>query len=164
MNRLASLGARMANRVLRHAGVEVRRLPQEPPSIFANFPDVEPWVATIIERVRPFTMTSLLRISALCHATRYVARAEVPGDIAECGVWRGGSMMAVALTLLAEGDLRHLDLYDTFGGMPPPKAVDRSVKSGRSAASVLEDADKSSNVWAIATLDEVRSNLESTVY
>ena len=49
----------------------------------------------------------------------------VPGDIVECGVWRGGSMMAVALTLLQRGIKdRDLWLYDTYEGMPPPEAVD----------------------------------------
>lgn len=45
---------------------------------------------------------------------------ELAGDIVECGVWRGGSMMAVARTLLALGrDDRILWMYDTFAcGVP----------------------------------------------
>jgi len=137
------------------------RTEHEPP----GFPDIEPWVAQIIERVRPFTMTSSERISAFCHAVRYIAKHGIPGDIVECGVWRGGSMMAAALTLQAEQDIfRTLHLFDTFAGMPPPSEIDRAAQSGRSAASLLEEADSSSDLWALATIDDVRANLESTNY
>jgi O-methyltransferase len=154
----------MINGVLRHAGLELRRLRRGPISVYDGFRDLEPWVAQIIERVQPFTMTSRERISSLCHAVRFVARAKVPGDIVECGVWRGGSMMAAALTLLTESDIRTLRLYDTFEGMPPPSDLDRSVVSGKPAAVLLAQADQSSNLWAQATLDEVKINLETTGY
>jgi hypothetical protein len=168
-NSFRSWGGRLVNGVLCHAGLELRGLPRKPISAYDDpaydgFWDLEPWVAEIIERVRPFTMTSRARISALCHATRYVARARIPGDVVECGVWRGGSMMAAAITLLAESDIRTLHLYDTFEGMPPPTPVDRTVASGTSASVLLEEADRSSKLWGYAAIDEVRSNLESTGY
>lgn len=57
---------------------------------------------------------------ALIRAVEYVVAGELAGDIVECGVWRGGSMMAVARTLLALGrDDRILWMYDTFAcGVP----------------------------------------------
>src|SRR5690348_9163494 len=51
----------------------------------------------VIERVKPYTLTSYERIAALVDATRYIVRARIPGAIVECGVWRGGSIMAAAL-------------------------------------------------------------------
>jgi hypothetical protein len=45
----------------------------------------------------------------------------------ECGVWKGGSMMAVAKTLLRLNDTeRCLWLYDTYAGMSKPTAMDVS--------------------------------------
>ena len=35
----------------------------------------------------------------------HIVRHEVPGDIAECGVWNGGSMLLAALALKHFGDL-----------------------------------------------------------
>src|SRR5690349_678636 len=55
-------------------------------------------IATI-RAVVPCTMTSYERIVSLIRATEHVARSRIEGDIVECGVWKGGSMMAVALTL-----------------------------------------------------------------
>jgi O-methyltransferase len=164
MSSVRSSAVRVVNRVLRPAGVEVRKIGEEPPPVPNRFTDVEPWVAEIIAKVRPFTMTSDERISALCHAVRYVARSGIPGDIVECGVWRGGSMMAAALTLLAEGEMRTLHLFDTFEGMPPPANLDRAAGSGTPAATLLSAADKSSNLWAYAPMEDVRTTLFSTGY
>ena len=61
----------------------------------------------------------------LITATRYIQKFDIPGDVLECGVWRGGSMHAVARTLDAAGDhSRDLYLFDTFAGMPPPTEAD----------------------------------------
>jgi O-methyltransferase len=162
---IKSRTAGLINRFLRVAGVELRRIQKEPVWPFDGFPDVEPWVAEIITKVRPFTMTSNERISALCHAVRYIARSNISGDIVECGVWRGGSMMAAAMTLLSERETRRLHLYDTFEGMPPPTPIDRAIKSdGKLASAILEESDKSSVFWGYAALDEVQGNLDSTGY
>ena len=59
-------------------------------------------VATI-QAVWPYTVTSPERAHALVHAVEYVVTNGIAGDIVECGVWRGGSMMAVARTLLLLG-------------------------------------------------------------
>jgi O-methyltransferase len=154
------------NRVLHVIGFEINRAGTEQQAEWrTTFYDVEPWVEHIIEKVRPFTLTTSERISALCHSVRHVAQHKIPGDIVECGVWRGGSMMAAAMTLLDERDLsRTLHLFDTFEGMPPPSEADRRAIDGMSAAALLATADKSSPIWAYAPLDEVRANLASTGY
>lgn len=80
----------------------------------------------LFARVGPYTQTSRERVTTLADAVEYVVRANVPGDFVECGVWRGGSTMAVALTLLRIGAAdRRLWLYDTFGKMPAPGEHDR---------------------------------------
>src|SRR5690348_10507436 len=53
--------------------------------------------------VRPYTMTSPERVAAFCQAIAHLERQQLPGAIVECGVWRGGSMMAAALALLQRG-------------------------------------------------------------
>ena len=63
-------------------------------------------ILEIIEQVRPYTMTSPARIAALVEAIEYIVQREVPGAIVECGVWKGGSVVAAILTLqhLGVGD------------------------------------------------------------
>ncbi|MDD2859284.1 MAG: macrocin O-methyltransferase, partial [Candidatus Nanopelagicales bacterium] len=55
--------------------------------------------ATLIASLRPYTMTSAERLWSLLNAVRYVVAEGIPGDFAECGVWRGGSIMAMAREL-----------------------------------------------------------------
>src|SRR5450755_1481806 len=86
--------------------------------VTANPPDFAREVAEIIERVRPYTLTSGERINALCEAVRYVTAAKIGGDFVECGVWRGGSAIAALSMLLRLNDTtRQIYLYDTFQGM-----------------------------------------------
>src|SRR4051812_48391460 len=87
----------------------------------------------IVERVMPYTMTSVARIQAVIDAVRYCLKREIPGAFAECGVWRGGSVLAMILTLQELGvNDRHIHLYDTFEGMTKPTQHDGSI-SGSSA-------------------------------
>src|SRR5208283_1268135 len=109
------------------------------PSDQAYPPDFAPEEIEIIRAVRPWTMTTPERIFALVHATRYVSLNRIPGAIVECGVWKGGSMAAIAKTLLQLHDMsRDLYLFDTFQGMtkPTPKDVEYT---GKHATQVLEE-------------------------
>jgi O-methyltransferase len=123
------------------------------------------WIRKVITEVRPFTMTSPERIYGLCLAVEYVVRQKIPGAIVECGVWRGGSAMAIARSLEHAGDPgRSIVLFDTFSGMTPPEEIDRDL-TGVSAASLLEEQDRaSSHVWAQASLGEVKQNMSVTGY
>jgi O-methyltransferase len=114
----------------------------------------------LVNFVRPYTMTSPERIYALAQAVRYVVRHKIPGDVVECGVWRGGSMMAVARLLLQLGETdRHLYLFDTFEGMTAPTEKDLHY-SGIPAAEFWKKQEK----WCHSPIDEVRHNLLQTDY
>lgn len=133
----------------------------------AGMGDADPAFFPLYEKCRNFTMTSWERLYSLYSAVRYIAKANIPGDFVECGVWRGGSMMMVALTLAALGKTdRRLVLFDTFEGLPKPdEALDVDTWGNRAIDGWLphKKSDESSD-WAYASLEEVRSNLESTGY
>lgn len=117
--------------------------------------------------VRGTTMTSLERLVSLSRAVDYIEKNGIAGDIVECGVWRGGSMMLIAKKLLlAKSENRHLFLFDTFEGMSEPDKRDVNMVDNKEAAELLEQADKmeGANVWAYSPLDEVKSNLSKTGY
>ncbi len=151
--------------MIRRAGFEVIRL--RPPG--AGRGTAEELPADLADEVTlravaPYTMTGRERVLSLIDAARYVARYRVPGAVVECGVWRGGSTMAAALTLLAEKDAgRDLYLFDTFEGMPPPTDADVDL-AGQSAEAQLRAAAPGTGIWCHAGLDDVRANLASTGY
>jgi O-methyltransferase len=74
--------------------------PAEPVDKFAACRDFSPQLRDIVNRVQGIIMCGPERIGALHEAVKYLVRADVPGAIIECGVWKGGSMMVAALTLL----------------------------------------------------------------
>lgn len=129
-----------------------------------QFDDVDADVLATFEAVRPFTMTGRGKVIALVHAVKHVARANVPGAIVECGVWRGGSMHAIARTLAAEGVTdRDLYLFDTFTGMTEP--TEKDVRTdGRVAADMLATASKTKWIWAVASREDVEDGLRKLSY
>jgi O-methyltransferase len=131
----------------------------------SQFPtDFDDDYRAIISMVRPFTMTGNDKLHALITATKYIHDHEIPGAVVECGVWRGGSMHAVARVLDAAGDhSKDLYLFDTFEGMPPPTKKDRRLY-GRSAAALLARNAKDRTIWAYASLNEVKAGFETVPY
>ena len=151
---------RAARRLLRRTGWDVVRLGPNWPG------DFDPEEIALCEEVAPYTMTSPDAIVTLAAAVRHLVRTGTPGAFVECGVWKGGSMMAIARTLLAEGRTdAQLHLFDTFEGMTAPSEHD-VTRSGESARSLLEqDVDpESSLLWARAPLEAVQAALGSVGY
>jgi O-methyltransferase len=123
-------------------------------------------LAETIRRVRRDTLTTAPRIAALCDSVDYVVRAGIEGAVVECGVWRGGSMMAAALTLIGlEEAERDLYLFDTYSGMPEPGGEDvASPYDGYSPRKRWRRHARFGREWAAAPVDEVRRRLEGTGY
>jgi len=120
----------------------------------------------LILQVRPYTLTSNERLYTLIHAVRYLVRNNVPGDIVECGVWKGGSMMAAIKVLQGLNDAdRAMYLYDTFEGMVAPTDVDTKI-DGTNAPEAFEKykINKDSSTWCRSDIEEVRAALYSTAY
>jgi O-methyltransferase len=122
----------------------------------------------LIKRVRRYSLGSAERLAALADAVAYLVSNEIEGDLVECGVWRGGSMMAAALTLIRLGETdRDLYLFDTFSGMAQPSAEDV-----RSPYDMWTSVEKRFNRrrrgrtsdWAAVPAEQVRRNMESTGY
>ena len=131
-----------------------------------NYRDFTEHEKEIIEFVKPYTMTTDERLVSLSRCIEYIHNCDIEGDIVECGVWRGGSMMLVAKKLMQlKSDDRKLFLFDTFEGMSEPGNEDIAWDN-ISAKEQLNTSDKfeGRNVWCYSTLDEVKLNLTKTGY
>lgn len=125
---------------------------------------MDPPEEDLVAAIQPYTMTSSAAILAVLDSVRYVTRHHIPGAIVECGVWRGGSMMAAAHGLMESQDLRDLFLFDTFAGMPEPTGADLDPSGTRASELLARDRTRTTHIWALAELDEVRRNLFTTGY
>ena len=132
---------------------------------------LDPADRAIIERATPFTMTSVPRLQACIDAVRYVVTGDVRGSFLECGVWRGGSVLAMILALQElEVSDRDLYLYDTFEGMTAPTERDVSPRDGAAIDDWIEAKRQGDRPWGevfgadVFDEDSVRETLLSTGY
>jgi O-methyltransferase len=143
----------------------IERVVHSKPVLDWRLQDVDERIRETYRRVAPYTMTSPERIAAVCDAVSYATRAGIPGAYVECGVWRGGSSMAAALSLLALGDSeRQLYLFDTFEGMSAPSEHDLRANDRTAAADILESSNSADIMWCRASLEDVTANMASTGY
>lgn len=96
------------------------------------------------------TMIGMKRLDNLQHCIADVLANDVPGDIIETGVWRGGASIFMRAVLRAHGDTeRTVWLADSFQGLPKPEP-------GR------YPADREDRLWRmtglIVSVDEVKEN------
>lgn len=122
---------------------------------------------SIYDKCRKQTMTSKERMYSLYKAVEYVIKADIPGDFVECGVWKGGSTMLIAYTLLELGvSNRKLYLYDTFEGMTEPTKDDYEVSNESNHAIDMwkQEQKDDRNDWCYASLTEVTNNMALTKY
>ena len=155
----------------------IQRAPGDTQNRECAAPDVSTSLSTVdaelLERVRPYTLTSPARLVANMDATAYVVRRGIPGALVECGVWRGGSVLAMISVLQRLGvNDREIYLYDTFEGMTRPSELDKSsFEPERSALTTwTRDERQGRRPWdwafrsEIFNLDHVRDLLHSTGY
>jgi hypothetical protein len=120
----------------------------------------------IYEACKPYTMTSTDRMFSLYKAVEYIIKNGIEGDFVECGVWKGGSSMLIAKTLLKFGvSNRHIWMYDTYEGMSEPTDKDKDP-AGTSAEELLKKSSKqdAASIWCYSGIDEVKGHLQSTGY
>jgi len=77
------------------------------------------------------TMVGLKRLENLEAIIVDVFRRDVPGDLVETGVWRGGASIFMRGVLKALGDpYRKVWLCDSFRGLPPPSPEKYAADAG----------------------------------
>jgi O-methyltransferase len=110
-------------------------------------------VTTPVEIAKKYSKANTQRMLAMYDALRRIDAASIPGDVVECGVWRGGHIILARLV----SPQRVCWLYDTFEGMTAPGPHD--VKRN----GLAPPPDKALNKqWTRATLSEVQMNLADT--
>ena len=157
-SRVKSKALRGLQRAANKAGYRIESIANPP------FPlDFGPEELALCARVKPHTLTGPERIIALRDAVRYVIEAGIEGSIVECGVWRGGSMLVIALTLLEAGVTdRDLYLFDTFTEMPDPTDEDVDIW-GRKMEPLMDQA-KANPDLQNTPVDAVRQVILSSGY
>nr|WP_090338713.1 TylF/MycF family methyltransferase [Mycolicibacterium malmesburyense]CRL66698.1 MtfB protein [Mycolicibacterium malmesburyense] len=99
------------------------------------------------------TMIGMRRLANLQHCVETVLAENIPGDLIECGVWRGGACILMRAVLAAYGDEeRVVWLADSFEGVPRPNPAKYKADKGLRL-------DFFAPILAVSQ-EEVRSNFE----
>ena len=123
-----------------------------------------------------WTMVSQEQFETAIDAVNQVNKKGIPGDIVECGVWKGGMSMSMALVNLRHNTQRHFWLFDTFEGLPEPTSEfdDENAKKHYSDLNAGHMTEKIRNSlpnrgmeegkWNYGPLDVVKNNMRYTTY
>lgn len=130
----------IADRALAARGQQIVR---DPPWIWKNREEGRGWPANAE------TMVGLKRLDNIQFCVTDVIRQKVPGDLIECGAWRGGACIFMRAVLAAYGVKdRTVWVSDSFEGLPPPK----------------EDKYPEAHIWQggemAVSLEEVQNNFK----
>ncbi|OQY35455.1 MAG: hypothetical protein B6241_00705 [Spirochaetaceae bacterium 4572_59] len=121
--------------------------------------DLESDFTELWKQASPYTMISMERGYAVYQGIHHILKHDLPGDFVECGVWKGGTCILMALTLLQAGCRdRVLWLYDTFSGMTEPGPEDTIASSGQAVSERWHKG------WWAVSPENVLKNLLTTSY
>ena len=97
----------------------------------------------LFQRVAPYTKVSREKLGRLRQLAQAIEHDRIPGARVECGVFKGGGAAIIAASA---APTRDVFLFDSFEGLPPPRALDGRV--------ALEQYSRG---WCAGTEDEVRA-------
>ena len=153
---------RIIQYILKIFGLKINRIIKDSYPIDINNNFIEEY-----KMIEPYTATSIERVYALKSAITYIIKNKIKGDFVECGVWKGGSCMLMAKTLVNEGEKeRKIWMYDTFDGMTEPTDDDCEIETNISGSDLLKNTPKNTdkfNMWAYAPLEMVKKNMKKTM-
>lgn len=116
----------------------------------------------LIKKCLAYSMTTKIRMWTLINSINYVAKKGIKGDFVECGVWKGGNLMVFEILNKKLNLKKKVFGFDTYEGMPTPSIHDIKF-SGWSAIENYDKRLKSENGYCLATLDEVKKNINFEV-
>jgi hypothetical protein len=147
--------------ILNKIGYKIIKIKKENP-----FSDMEKDFLDLAEKCFPFTMTSVERLYSVYKSIEYTLKNQIPGDYVECGVWKGGSSMMIALSLIKNNCTdKKIYLYDTYEGMTEP--TEKDIKyTNRSAVQKFKQSinKEGGSDWCRSEIEEVKKNIYSTGY
>lgn len=120
--------------------------------------------------ISQYTMVPPDSLYSLYKSVLYIEKNKIKGNIVECGVWKGGCCMLIALVLKKMGNTsRKIFMYDTYEGMTEPTSKDVN-NAGDKALDCYKEMKETNTFrngitnWAECSLDIVKENLKKVDY
>jgi O-methyltransferase len=127
-------------------------------------PELEPEDEALLDAAKGLSMTAPTAQWEFIQAIRHVEANGVPGDIVECGVWRGGNLVIAGLLRKRMDFERRIWAFDTFAGMTAPSAEDFKPAETLNVEKKFASLSRGGrNEWCFASEKEVLRNFQSRV-
>jgi len=104
-----------------------------------------------------YTMVPVKRLDNIEHCLKQIEERQIPGDLIETGVWRGGSAIFMRAFLKVYG-IRNRRVWaaDSFQGLPQPDPANSPVEAKAHATQLMVEEYKHFAV----SLEEVKANFD----
>ena len=108
------------------------------------------------------------RFLSLYQSVNYIYKNNIPGDLVECGVFKGGSAMMMAYSMQEfnkdHNEEKKLWLYDTFEGMANPSVHDENILNQKATYELKKNKKKENqnDIWAYSPMSYVDKNIKKT--
>jgi O-methyltransferase len=123
-------------------------------------PDANHSERKIINQCNSYTSSTEVAQWAFIQAIKHVDKLHIPGDIVECGVWKGGNLMIADLMKKLIGFDREIWGYDTFAGMTEPSEFDIKPGFTVNAREKFKTLTKGNSVdWCYVPIEKVAEDL-----
>ena len=106
------------------------------------------------------SMVSVDRFWSVLQSTKYILKNNIKGDFVECGVWRGGCSLAIAMLLNDLGSEKKIFLFDTFTGMAEPGEFDINWKGDIALDKYKKKKKATHTEWVYSSLEDVMSQFK----
>ena len=141
-----------------------RKLDPHYHGLATEIPELSPRDESYLNAVEAYTMTHKVAQWEYMRAIRDLAAREVPGDIVECGVWRGGNLILAGLLRQELGLKRQIWAFDTFAGMTAPTQHDTKSDGKLDVEGKFDALQKQQhNEWCYASREDVVQNFQHVV-
>lgn len=98
-----------------------------------------------------FTMVNKKHIAEIQSFVDYINKNNIEGAIVECGVWKGGIMMACIKSQQKYNEEREFYLYDTYEGMTEPNS-NKDLKQDKENYKIKKE-------WHKVDINSVKNNI-----
>ena len=97
---------------------------------------------------------------AIIQSIKHIKKNHIEGDLAECGVWRGGNLILFKQMLKKYDLKRKIFAFDTFEGMPEPSKKDFDLKDVE-AEKIYKKYKMKDIKWCYSSIEEVKTNIDN---
>lgn len=116
----------------------------------------------MVDIVTNYSLASRLNLFSTVSSIKHIQRNQLNGHFVECGVYKGGNVLLMAMMNEKLNLKRDVYAFDTYEGMPLPEEKDERF-NGVKAKEIFEIQKKLGQKWMKSSLENTKKNISKHV-